>query len=208
MRISELSRASGVPIATIKFYLREGLLPGGARTAPNQALYDDVHLRRLRLIRVLVEVGGLSLVAVRRVLEALGDQHLPLHDLLGAAHLALESGPVTVDAETAAARVEVAAWLAERGWEVSTEAPAMATLAGTLVALRRLGWDVGPEAFERYAAHADRIAADEIAFVGDTPSREAALETTVIGTVVFERALVSLRRLAQEHHSRSRLRHY
>ncbi len=26
MRISELSRASGVPVATIKYYLREGLL--------------------------------------------------------------------------------------------------------------------------------------------------------------------------------------
>lgn len=31
MRISELSRRSGVPMATIKYYRREGLLPEGAR---------------------------------------------------------------------------------------------------------------------------------------------------------------------------------
>ena len=29
MRISELARAADVPVATIKFYLREGLLPEG-----------------------------------------------------------------------------------------------------------------------------------------------------------------------------------
>jgi hypothetical protein len=37
------------------------------------------------------------------------------------------------------------------------------------------------------------------------PDSSAAVEATVIGTVVFERALVALRRLAQEQHSRRRL---
>jgi len=34
MRISQLSAESGVPIPTIKYYLREGLLPGGEATSP------------------------------------------------------------------------------------------------------------------------------------------------------------------------------
>ena len=41
MRISELSARTGVPVATIKYYLREGLLPEGERTAPTQATYAD-----------------------------------------------------------------------------------------------------------------------------------------------------------------------
>lgn len=41
MRMAELSSSSGVPIPTIHFYLREGLLPPGERTSPNQAHYDD-----------------------------------------------------------------------------------------------------------------------------------------------------------------------
>ena len=36
MRISELSRHSGVPTTTIKFYIREGLLPAGTRSHRNQ----------------------------------------------------------------------------------------------------------------------------------------------------------------------------
>ncbi|WP_346281659.1 MerR family DNA-binding transcriptional regulator, partial [Pseudonocardia sp.] len=34
MRMAELSARTGVPIPTIKFYLREGLLPPGERTSP------------------------------------------------------------------------------------------------------------------------------------------------------------------------------
>ena len=34
MKISQLSQASGVPVATIKFYLREELLPPGESTGP------------------------------------------------------------------------------------------------------------------------------------------------------------------------------
>ncbi|WP_079051275.1 MerR family DNA-binding transcriptional regulator [Streptomyces curacoi] len=37
MKISELSRRSGVSIPTIKYYLRDGLLPHGQATATNQA---------------------------------------------------------------------------------------------------------------------------------------------------------------------------
>ena len=48
MRISDLSRQSGVPVATIKFYLREQLLPPGEPTGRNQAVYLDRHLRRSR----------------------------------------------------------------------------------------------------------------------------------------------------------------
>ena len=60
MRVAELSRRSGVSVASIKYYLREGLLPPGELTSPNQAHYDEEHLRRLRLVRALLDVGGLT----------------------------------------------------------------------------------------------------------------------------------------------------
>ncbi|MFD0479411.1 MerR family transcriptional regulator [Nonomuraea thailandensis] len=58
MRISELSARSGVAIPTIKYYLREGMLHQGEQTAATRAEYDETHLRRLRLIRALLDVGG------------------------------------------------------------------------------------------------------------------------------------------------------
>ena len=201
MRISDLSRQSGVPIPTIKFYLREGVLAPGHRIARNQASYDESHLRRLSLVRVLVEVGGLSLAAVRRVLEALASERMPLNEVLGVAHRAIDRPWTAGDPDVIGARREVDAWLDSRGWEVAPDAPARTSLAATLVALRRLGWEVGAAVFDRYADHADALATEELAFVAGAPSREAAVERTVIGTVVFERALAALRRLAQEHHS-------
>ena len=204
MRISDLSRQSGVSIPTIKFYLREGLLPPGTPTAPNQATYDAAHLRRLHLIRVLVDVGDLSLGAVRRVLAALERRDAPLHEILAEAHTALRHETASTDPALAPARAETDAWLAELGWKVGDGNPAREDLAAALLALRGLGWEVGPEVFERYATHASALAEAEIAYVATAPQPEAAVEATVIGTVVFERALVALRRLAQEHHSRTR----
>ena len=89
MRISELSRVSGVPVATIKFYLREGLVPEGVRTSPNQAQYDDAHVQRLRLVRALVGVGGLSLAATKNVLGHIDEPTGLTLDLLGTAHQAV-----------------------------------------------------------------------------------------------------------------------
>jgi DNA-binding transcriptional MerR regulator len=71
MRMAELSAESGVPVATVKYYLREGLLPAGRRIGPNQAQYSRGHLKRLRLVCALREIGGLSLAEVAEVLAVL-----------------------------------------------------------------------------------------------------------------------------------------
>ena len=97
MRISELSQRAGMPVATIKYYLREGLLPAGTRTAPRQATYGELHLRRLRLIRTLREVGELEIERVRRVIDAVDATDLSRHDLYGVAAAALESNAADDD---------------------------------------------------------------------------------------------------------------
>src|ERR1700710_2639370 len=92
MKISELSQTSEIPVPTIKFYIREGLLPAGTRTAKNQAHYDESHLERLALIRALREAGGLSVEGIARVLHAADDAR---QDFVIAAVNALER-PVQV----------------------------------------------------------------------------------------------------------------
>ena len=206
VKVSELSRRSGVSVPTIKFYLREGLLPPGTATAPNQADYGEGHLHRLRLIRVLMDVGGLGLTAVRSVLDAIANEALPLHQLLGVAHHALgpgpDAGPVAEDVQQA--RREVDTFLAGLRWRVSADAPARRALADALVALRRLGRDDPVDVFRPYAELADRLASLELKKTSKTASRAEAVERVVVGTVVFEAALISLRRLAQENHSTRR----
>ena len=206
MRMAKLSEAASVPVPTIKYYLREGLLPAGRRTAANQADYGEAHIRRLRLVRALVEVGGLGMATVREVLAAMDDPRRSLHEVLGTAHWALAgrstaTGALPVGEE---ARADVDRFIDELGWTVGPEAPARAELARALATLRRLGWPVGAGVFERYAQAADRLGAWELDQLPSAACRPEAVERAVVGTVVFETALVALRRLAQEHHSARR----
>jgi len=202
MRISELSAASGVSLPTLKFYLREGLLQPGEALARNQALYGESHLRRLRLIRALTEVGNLSLREVKAVLDATDDPSLPVHELLGVAQYALEpASPSAVD-PVAAATVEAA--IDTLGWHVSDDAPARRSIAHAVEILRSLGWTIEPEVLVRYAKAVDRLAEREVAISDDAADRERLVERMVVGSVVFEAILTAFRRLAQEHHSAAR----
>ncbi len=79
-------------MATIKFYLREGLLHAGRATSATQADYDDAHLERLRLVRTLREVGDMPLARIEAVLAAIDDERTPLSQLIGEAHHALGPG--------------------------------------------------------------------------------------------------------------------
>lgn len=205
MRISELARAGGVSVATAKFYLREGLLPPGELTAANQAAYGPEHVHRLRLIRVMLEVGRMPLSSVREVLVALDDPALPMHDLLAVAHRNLALPRIGEGPADPAAVAEVDAVLERLGWRVADDGPARRDLAGSVAALHRLGWSVDSDVLEPYARAADSIAEREVEYVGEAPSRAESVERLVVGTVVFEAVLAALRRLAEERHSYRRL---
>jgi DNA-binding transcriptional MerR regulator len=203
VRISELSRRTGVTIPTLKYYLREGLLPPGRRTARNQAEYTQEHVQRLRLIRILADIGGMKLRDIKPLLDAVEDDTVPVHQLLGMASYALGPAPSDEDRtpEVIRARAEVDRFLRSRGWRVTADAPGRRTLARALATLRLLGRDADIGVLEPYAQVAEALAPQEVATVDRTQSRDEAVEQVVIGTVVFEAALVALRRLAQEHQS-------
>ena len=66
-RIGELSKASGLPVKTIRFYSDRGLVPPAGRTEAGYRLYDERALARLELIRALRDLGA-SLADVERVM--------------------------------------------------------------------------------------------------------------------------------------------
>ncbi|MBA9007167.1 MerR family transcriptional regulator [Thermomonospora cellulosilytica] len=199
MRISELSERSGLPVQTIKFYIREGLLPKGVNSAATRAEYDETHLERLRLIRALREAGDLPVAAIRRVITALEDPGIGLHDLFGTAAYAI--GPRVEepgdDPAWRAARREVDALLEELGWRVTEEAPARTVLAQAFVALRRLGFTPSPAALRPYAQAAAALAEHETGQLREDTTRAQALRM-LAATVVYDQVLVALHRLAQE----------
>lgn len=70
LKISDLARATGVSTGTIKFYIREGLLPPPTlKTGRNMAYYDRTFVDRIRCIRELQEKRFLPLNVIRAILD-------------------------------------------------------------------------------------------------------------------------------------------
>jgi DNA-binding transcriptional MerR regulator len=69
LRMKQLAEASGVSAATIKHYLREGLLPEPVKTSRNMAYYPPEFVERIRLIKTLQEERFMPLKVIRELLE-------------------------------------------------------------------------------------------------------------------------------------------
>jgi DNA-binding transcriptional MerR regulator len=70
LKISELAAAAGVPVATVRHYLREGLLPEPEKTSRNMAYYPPQLVERIQLIKQLQEDRYLPLKVIRELLES------------------------------------------------------------------------------------------------------------------------------------------
>jgi DNA-binding transcriptional MerR regulator len=81
LRMGELAEASGVPAATIKHYLREGLLPEPHKTSRNMAYYPPEFVDRIKLIKQLQEERFMPLRVIREVLEEDPDRARALVEL-------------------------------------------------------------------------------------------------------------------------------
>lgn len=192
MRISELSAHSGVPVATIKYYLREGLVPEGVRTSATQAVYSDLHVQRLRVIRALIG-SGVSIAETRKVLDALDNPPASPIDLLGAAHHA-----VTPVAEEAIDVSDAERLVEGLGWQPGRCDPhVLAGVARSLQALESAGFQVPDEVMPVYLESITRMARAEIAGV-PTGSAEEAVRYVVLGSVLVEPLLLALRRVAEQ----------
>ena len=204
MRLAELSERSGVSTATIKYYLREGLLPPGHQINATTAEYDEEHLRRLRLVRAMIQVGRVPVAKVREVLGHVDDDSLGLSIRLGAALWALPQVPEPDedDEYVQAAQQEVATLLDRLGWEnakrLSTISPAYRSLVVSVAAFRRLGYGWGAELMAPYAELMHRTAVLDLDNMETHPSEEERVEWAVLGAIINEPILQALHRLAQE----------
>lgn len=211
MRISGLSETTGVPVATLKYYLREGLLHPGLARSRTQADYDDSHVARVRLVRALTDVGGLSLATAKRVLATVESPDLERLGVLGAAHRSLMGEEwVEVDDSTASRqasaeqRADSPAWdlIRERGWNVHPGDPVIDDLDRAWAACEDAAIGLDTERIHTYADAVEEIARVDVDSV--PPDPQAAVRQVVLGTVLVDPVLSALRRLAQQHIAVSR----
>jgi DNA-binding transcriptional MerR regulator len=70
LKIGELAEQSGVPAATIRHYVREGLLPEPVKTSRNMAYYPAEFVDRIKLIKQLQEERFMPLKVIRELLAS------------------------------------------------------------------------------------------------------------------------------------------
>ena len=206
MRLAELSSTTGVPVATLKYYLREGLLHPGRALSRTQADYDASHVERVRLVRALTEVGGMSLAAVGRVIDVITSPSDERLQVLEAAQRTLaRDGSATATCDDGEGvevqRGRVHEWMDRRGWQVNPADPFIDDLERAWAACDDVGIGLDEERMDRYADHMEGVAEVDVRSVPAEPG--AAVRHVVLGTVLVDPVLVALRRLAQQHVSRT-----
>ena len=106
LTIDELARQAGTTVRNVRGYQERGLVPPPRRDG-RRGLYDQEHLRRVRLVLSMLD-RGYPLTAIRELVEAWADQR-SLSDVLGfgaalAAPFTTEA-PATISLEELAAAV-------------------------------------------------------------------------------------------------------
>src|SRR5271166_5648227 len=57
LTVSDLADRSGLPVSTIRYYVREGLIPAGQHLSRTRIRYDGKHLKALETVKSLREAG-------------------------------------------------------------------------------------------------------------------------------------------------------
>ena len=204
MRMRELSQRSGVPVATIKYWIQEGLVAPGTPTARNQATYTEEHLERLGVIVALREGAGLGIAALRRVFQIIDGAKESDEHYLAAAIRALTEPPTgeppdePIDPGHDEAVQLVDGLVETVGWDVDEDSAGRADLVRAVAAVRR--WMPGlvdrPDDLVPFAAAMRDLAETEIPAAYDPHGDPQRLLTyAVLGTALFEPVILSLRKL-------------
>ncbi|UVI35415.1 MerR family transcriptional regulator [Brevibacterium spongiae] len=220
MKLSALAAAAGISTASIKFYIHEGLLPAGRKKNATTAVYDDVHLHRLELIRWLRDELSTPISDIADLTRAIGDESLSTIELMGicqefalrgnsglpaSALRAPGSPPFTLRSGTgteAAPRSPsdrfdgiVSEALDRLGWP-DEESAARSALARVLEMVDAAGYRVSVESVVDQCRAIASTAGDNIRPIGTELSRDEVCLRVIRGITMHNRQLIATSALA------------
>jgi len=198
VKVSELASQAGIPLSAVKFYQREGLLPEGVRSAPNQVAYDDTHVKRVRLIRALIETGGLSIAATKDVLRAVDADGMTMADTFGVAQQAMSTPRTTPSVPSSESRDVVMRLAQSQGWMFLPDNPGIDAAARALDGLRAIDFTLTDEYLSAYATAASTAATADLHALSLLSDPDELTELMVVGTILGDPFFAGLRRIAHE----------
>lgn len=203
IRMAELSRQTGVSVPTIKYYLREGLLAPGEATSANQALYNQEHVDRIRLVRSLSKVAKLPLATIAEVLRIV-DGGGNVMEAMGRTQNALV-GEIpegsTDDEEFEEVKELLDSEIVKMGWHVRRDSRAYRMALRALQELHVENLSPPVKHLADYVAAADKVGEADISTLADASSAPDMVRRMAMGTTLRGPLTDALIWLAQQHHA-------
>ena len=199
MQLRELSDRTGVSPASIKFYLREGLLPQGRSVHATRAEYSQHHVSRLELIQALRRVVGLNIAQIGSLLR-MADDGVPRLELLAAVQrtvlglddVGTEHGDLRTPAGDAVLRF--------RNWP-DVPSDARNSLNAHLALMESLGVPVTDDLLNAYSQAVDSIAAVNISATTAPEDVNQLIMTAAVGMHLHGQLVLKLLALAHASHA-------
>lgn len=203
MQLKELSTRSGVSTASIKYYLREGLLAPGEAITATRARYGEKHLRRLELIQALRQIVGLGIEQIRAILAPADGGAPRLEVLATVQRVVLRLEPHDAGSSRAAGEGSERpgdAVVHMRGWP-DEESDARDALDAQLALMERLGIPLSTDVLDAYSAAMDTIAGLDLQLTAAAADLDQAILTAAVGMHMHSQLLLKLLALAQASHA-------
>ena len=199
MQLKELSERTGVSAASIKFYLREGLLPAGRSVHATRAEYSGHHVSRLEVIQALRRVVGLKMAQIGSLLR-MADGGVPRLELLAAVQrtvlglddVSTEHGDLRTPAGDAVVRY--------RNWP-DVPSDARNSLNAHLALMESLGVPVTDDLLNSYSQAVDAIAAVNISATTAPEDVNQLIMTAAVGMHLHGQLVLKLLALAHASHA-------
>lgn len=208
MKLKELSERTGASTATLKYWMREGVLPPGTLRNQTTATYEEAHVERVELVRTLRERFDLPMARIRRLTRLIDAPDEPLLHVMeecqliamGSAGGGAEAGPTGESGPEATRSVAGQAELVERlisatGWP-RLSSVARQVLIEALRDAEAFGYPFSLDDLTEYARALGGFAANDIAVIRPEGSRDAVARNLLLGASSQARVLLAMNQLA------------
>lgn len=203
MKLRDLAERSGVSTATIKYYIRLGVLPAGEKKNATTSVYAETHLHRLALITWIRRELDLPMTAISALTEAIDDGSISNLELMGISqNLSVMASTTTgesVDGNAGPPRqgsdqdfvAEVHGALSHLGWP-DISGSAVERVATALDDLTGAGYEVGEAFVMRHARALAEIARENTFPITDGLSRDEICLAVIRGVTLHNRLLLAM----------------
>lgn len=194
MKLSQLADRSGASTASIKFWIRSGILPPGELRNQTTAVYGERHIERIALIQTLRSEFDASTEGIRALTDLIDAPDAMLLDIMQACQVLATGMVVAVEPEHA--QSALIGQLQERmGW-LRFDSLASSALAGALADSARVGYAYDLDDLVHYAEVLEPIAVADIGSIHPEGTPDVVARNVLVAAAAQHRVLVAMNQLA------------